>query len=103
MLIHVVDELDALTLILEGWIGEGLPAAVLALIFVGWPLRAHWKSDCEWIVSDGDRGDYRICGRVDDRDGATEIIRNIDGGPSRIDSQAPWKNSNGHGGDHRIG
>ena len=41
MLIHVVDELDALALILEGWIGEGLPTAVLTLIFVGWPLRPH--------------------------------------------------------------
>jgi hypothetical protein len=37
----VVDELDALTLILEAWVGEGLPAAVLTLIFGGWPLRPY--------------------------------------------------------------
>jgi len=66
MLIHVVDELDTLTLVLEGWVGEGLPAAVLTLIFVGWPLRAHWKSDCVWVVSHAYRGYCRICGRADD-------------------------------------
>ena len=38
---HVVDELDALTLILEGWVGKCLPAAVLTLIFVGWPLNVQ--------------------------------------------------------------
>ncbi len=63
MLIHVVDELDTLTLILEGWIGEGLPAAVLTLIFVGWPpLRPHWKSYKRRGVSNGYGGDYRISG-----------------------------------------
>ena len=103
MLIHMVDELDALALILEGRVGEGLPAAVLTLIFVGRPLGYYCKSDCAWAGSHTHRGDYRVRGRADDRDGATEIIRNIDGGPSRIDSQAPWKNSNGHAGDHRIG
>ena len=65
-LIHVVDELDALTLILEGWVGEGLPATVLTLIFIVWPLRAHCKSDCEWADSHAHRGAYRIRGRADD-------------------------------------
>ena len=88
MLIHVVDELDALALILELRVSEGRPAAVLTLIFVGWPLRRHCKSDCGWAGSHAHRRDYRIRGRADDRDGVTATIRNIDGGPSRIDSQA---------------
>jgi len=45
LVMHVVDEFDALALILEGRVGEGLPAAVLTLIFIGWPLRLHCKSD----------------------------------------------------------
>ena len=65
MLIHVIDELDALTLIAEGRVGEGLPAAVLTLIFVGRPpLRPHWKSYKRREVSNGYGGDYRISGRV---------------------------------------
>ena len=32
-LIHVVDEFDALALIAEGQVGDGLPAAVLTLTF----------------------------------------------------------------------
>ena len=42
--IHAVDEGDALTLILEGRVGESPPAAFLALLDVGWPSRLHWKS-----------------------------------------------------------
>ena len=43
MLIHVIDELDALTLIAERRVGEGRPAAVLTLIFVGRPVRRYCK------------------------------------------------------------
>ena len=65
MLIHVVDELDALTLVLEARVGEGRPAAVLTLIFVGRPVRRHWKSDRYWLDSHRHGGDYRIRGRAD--------------------------------------
>ncbi len=45
LFIHVVDELDALALVLERRVGEGRPTAVLALVFVGWAIRPHCKSD----------------------------------------------------------
>ena len=70
MLIHVVDELDALALILELRVSKGRPAAVLTLILVGWPLRRYWKSDCYRSGSGGNRARYRISSRADDRDGA---------------------------------
>ena len=63
MLIHVVDELDALTLIAEGRVSKGRPAAVLTLILVGWPLRRYWKSDELRATSNGNSGDDRIRGR----------------------------------------
>jgi len=70
MLIHMVDELDALALILELRVGEGRPAAVLTLILVGWPLRRHCESDCCRSGSCGNRAGYHISSRADDRDGA---------------------------------
>lgn len=102
---HVVDELDALTLILEVWVGECLPAAVLTLIFVGGLLHRHWKGDRIWAVSHAHRGDYRIRGRAYNRDGVTiknARIRHIDGSSNRSDSQRLWEKSNCHSGDHRI-
>ena len=62
MLIHVIDELDALTLIAERRVGEGRPAAVLALIFVGRPVLRRRKSYGIREASNGNGGDDCISG-----------------------------------------
>ena len=58
-LVHVVDELDALALILERRIREGRPSVVLTLIFAGRPMRIHCKSYFAWSISGDKRGDFR--------------------------------------------
>jgi len=61
----VVDEGDAFTLVLEGWVGKGAPAAVLALIYVGQPVRWRRKSYGQRTGSNGYSVNYQISGRVD--------------------------------------
>ena len=62
VLIHVVDELDALALILELRVREGRPATVLTLIFVGWPVLRRRKSYGNGEASNGYGGNDRISG-----------------------------------------
>ena len=101
-LIHVVDEFDALALITEGRVGEGRPAAVLTLIFVGRPLvlteKAMYGPAPTGMVATTVLVAVLITETV-----LQQKIRHIGKGPIRIDSYSEWSRSNGHGGDHRIG
>ena len=77
-LLSCIDKAHTVSLVLEfPRDGEGFPAALLALIFVGWWPNSRSDGNAKRSNPNRHRGHHRVRGCIDHRDGVVNIIRYV--------------------------